>query len=634
MAKRRVDPSKQRVEVLDLEGLRSHLRDAAQGLFPERVVDDLELGHLTRVIVECSLLLNDVYSEERIGRIMQPQRGFLAALAPRWVDQSGDDQQEVLQRVRRLPDDVRIVGDKALFDLGLLGMRQVKGYDLEELGARAYRLAGEALQLLAEDRRLREFFKQNKLLVLPLEEEVVFLRQCCENFRLYASILQQAQGLRESLLDSRLADVARRVPLMAAAAEALGRQPADSSNPSLLQDDAYLEAARGSASIDICLPKERVLSGYERVLLFSSVDMQRLQGALLATVIDQGQAVQALCDELSLCAAGTRDPRKPPAYFLVGPTGVGKNHLVESLCRLLQGIWNVEVPMLTIEGPNYTYPSDINELRGATRGFIRSDEEGLLSSFHEKSSRVPFSVILVDEVEKAHPHLLTFFLSILDRGTTTDNKGQELNFANSMLFFTSNLGYSDAQQGAAPIGYFDEEARQQASDHDVRKELRRRLTPEFINRVRVIHFNRLGPSSAERILDLELQRIADRYRELHGVRLELDPAAREELIRQGFSPVFGARHLAATLDGVCNVEIAKKIRRDDLSRGTDRSAMLAMLREMRAGERVFEAAEVRRRVHELTRARLKYDTVRIVFRAGRFDYLGLTTETTDESEPA
>jgi ATP-dependent Clp protease ATP-binding subunit ClpA len=113
----------------------------------------------------------------------------------------------------------------------------------------------------------------------------------------------------------------------------------------------------------------------------------------------------------------------------VGPTGVGKNHLVECLCRLLSGLWGTEVPMLTIEGPSYTYPSDIHELRGASAGFIRSDEDGLLATFHERAGKAPLAVILVDEVEKAHPQLRTFFLSMLDRGTVTDNRGRILDFS-------------------------------------------------------------------------------------------------------------------------------------------------------------------------------------------------------------
>ncbi len=161
----------------DLNSLESSLREAATTLLPDRPVDDLELRHLVRVITECSLLLSDVYSEERIARIMHPERGFLSSLVDQLLRRQASGDGEVLYRLRRLPDDVRVIGDKALFDLGLLGQRRVKGYDLEELGARAYRMAGEVLELLAEDRRLQHIFKQNRLLVLTLEEEVVILNQ-------------------------------------------------------------------------------------------------------------------------------------------------------------------------------------------------------------------------------------------------------------------------------------------------------------------------------------------------------------------------------------------------------------------------------------------------------------------------
>jgi ATP-dependent Clp protease ATP-binding subunit ClpA len=348
--------------------------------------------------------------------------------------------------------------------------------------------------------------------------------------------------------------------------------------------------------------------------------MERVRRALEVLVVDQTEAVRTLCDEFSLYAAGTRDLRKPPAYFLVGPTGVGKNHLVESLCRLLEGMWQVKVPMLTIEGPNYTYPSDINELKGATRGFIRSDEDGILTTFHENSSRSPMSVILVDEVEKAHPQLRTFFLSILDRGTTTDNRGRVLNFSNAMIFFTSNLGYSDVQQRSAPIGYMDDDARTRSSDRDVSRDIHRGLSPEFMNRVRIVRFERLTRSSAERILDLEFGRLAERYRRIHGLALELGPRAREELLRRGFSPAFGARHMASSLEAICNVEVSKKVRKDDRRGPEHRGALLAWLREVREGGRSFEPGEVRRRVLDEVRASLDYDLLSIGFENGSFTY--------------
>jgi ATP-dependent Clp protease ATP-binding subunit ClpA len=167
----------------------------------------------------------------------------------------------------------------------------------------------------------------------------------------------------------------------------------------------------------------------------------------------------------------------------------------------------------------------------------------------------------------------------------------------------------------------DDDDRSRASDGVVRRGLRAGLRPEFLNRVRTIHFNRLGRTSAERILDLELERTAKRYREMHGLRIELAPSAREELIRRGFSPTFGARHLASTLEAVCNVDIAKRVRSDDRGEDDDRRALIDWLREMREGERAFAPEEVKRRVLETARARLDYDTLRVEFRRGRFVYV-------------
>jgi len=620
MGKHSNQPPYRRIASLDREVLERLLRATARERFPDRVMDDTEVRHLIRVVTECSVLLGDVYSDERISRVLHPGFSRLGGLLEKLAEENwAGNEEEVLRRIRWLPGDARAVGDKALFDHGLRGLREVKGYDLARLGAQAYRRAGEVLELLAEDRRLHQYFKDNQLLMVPLEEEVIFLRQCSDKFQLYADILKHTHQSEQGR-DASVDEVASRVPLMAAVAEALERRESETDVTESESADRYLDAVRGDLGGEAGLSKERLISSYERMLLFASLDMSRLQAALDATVIDQQEAVDRLCDDFSLFAAGTRDQRKPPAYFLVGPTGVGKNHLVESLVRLLEGVWGIELPMLTIEGPNYTYPSDINELRGATRGFIRSDEEGLLTVFHAKSSCAPLGVILVDEVEKAHSHFLAFFLSILDRGTVTDNRGTVLNFANCMVFFTSNLGYSDAQQGCRPIGYLDAEARERTSDVLARRGLRGGLRPEFLNRVRTIHFNRLGRESAERILDLELERIAKRYSEMHGLHIELDQTARAELLRVGFSPVYGARHLASTLEAKCNVGISKKIRRDDLRQSVDRKSLLDWLREIRSGARTFEAEEVKQRIVERARACLDYDTLRVVFRDGRFEY--------------
>jgi MoxR-like ATPase len=612
MAEDTTNRGKSPIEALDPETLEARVRESTRLLSGAYGVDGLEVKHLVRVLTGCSLLLTDVYSDDRIARIMQSDRFLLTSLVGQLIEEQRRGGGEVFYRIRRLPDDVRVIGDKALFDFGFLGLRKVKGYELGELGARAYRAAGEALELLAEDRRLREFFRQNKLLMLPLEDEVGFLRQCADRFPLYADILRAMQA--DAAPAARAGhEVATRVPLMAAVADAVA-------DPAAGQSDDYLEAARGDADRGSLFSRDQLLSSYERMVLFAALDIDRLRAALNAIIVDQQPAVASLCDEFMLCASGTRDLRKPPGYFLVGPTGVGKNHLVECLGRVLESIWRVEIPMLTIEGPNYTYPSDINELRGATRGFIRSDEEGVLSAFEERASKAPVSIILVDEVEKAHAQLRTFFLSILDRGTTTDNKGRVLNLANSIVFFTSNLGYSEREQRSAPIGYADDAARFASADSDVRSDLRRALSPEFMNRVRMIHFARLTAASMERILDLEFSRIARRYLEVHDLELVLDDTARRELLARGFSPSFGARRLAATLESVCNVAISHRIRRDDRRGAKDSEAIVAWLRDLREGTRPFDPNEVRREVLAQVRARLDYRALAIRFVDGAFTY--------------
>ncbi|MCH7780201.1 MAG: hypothetical protein IH848_05085, partial [Acidobacteria bacterium] len=340
-----------KIESLEPEALAARLRESAGRVSPNRVMDDLELRHLVRVIHECSLLLKDVYTDRRIARIMEPER-LVDRLVQRFVERQPDIRGQERYLVRRLPDDVRRLADKALFDLGLLGRREVKGYDLADLGSRAYLAAGEMLELLADDRRLRNFFRDNRLAMLPIEEEVVFLRQCADKFNLYAEVLKESAS-SESLSHS------PRKPHDPPATElamAVGQDIQTADDHDAAQ---YREAARGGDEGEAVLTRDQLLSSYERILLFSSLDLSMLDSALQSTVIDQPRAIKVLCDEFSLFAAGTRDLRRPPAYFLVGPTGVGKNHLVESLGRALAGLWKIEIPTLTIEGPNYTYPSDI-----------------------------------------------------------------------------------------------------------------------------------------------------------------------------------------------------------------------------------------------------------------------------------
>jgi ATP-dependent Clp protease ATP-binding subunit ClpA len=367
------------------------------------------------------------------------------------------------------------------------------------------------------------------------------------------------------------------------------------------------------------LPRRDLLSLYERLVLFANLDVPALRDELNRVVVDQEEAVDALCDELSLYATGTQSLSRPASFFLVGPTGVGKNHLVECFAAALERRWSIEIPVLLLEGPQYTYPSDINELKGAARGFIRSDEEGILTEFYGRASGAPLSIILVDEVEKAHPQFRKFFLGLMDRATTMDNRGDTLHFVNTIIFYTSNVGYSRLQSSTAPIGFADAAAREEFRYREVAQDLKRALTPEFVNRVSVIRFRPLTPASIERIFDLELEKVASRYREVQGIALEVAPRAREEIIRRGHSPEFGARPLARLINQVCNVEVSKRLKRDERRDERGTRDLLSYLREVREGSRPLDPSAVGRVLDE-ARAHVDYRTLVIDFDGADFTY--------------
>ena len=452
---------------------------------------------------------------------------------------------------------------------------------------------------------------------MDLDAEVGFLRRCSDRFSLYARMIRSAgdEGTEESG-QTRGIILAPSARVRRALVPSTQHEMAPSEAVEEISEDAgesLLGGARGHES--------RLLGAYERLLLFSALDLSAMRGALSSKVVDQSEAVETLIDDFALFAVGTQQLGKPASYFLVGPTGVGKNYLVETLRDAMQLQWDIEVPMLTIEGPNYTYPSDINELRGATRGFIRSDEPGLLTEFHEKLSESPLGIILVDEVEKAHPQLRKFFLSILDRGTLTDAKGNELDFSGALIFFTSNIGYVEGQEPGKSIGFGGKDQAERNYRAGLGQALRKTLSPEFINRVKLVRFRHLPRDSARTILELEFQKIASRYKALHDVSVELSVAGREALLDEGYSEEYGARHLASVLNRTCNVAIGKMIREDEGERAPrDPSALLAMLRDLKKGERPVEMSDLERMVREQARARVPYTRVVVDDEGGRIVY--------------
>jgi len=586
----------------------------AQRLFSDKKVDDLETWHLVQVVEHCSRAISDIYRTVNLDQILKGivhRPRTLGELLP--TDSPPPTQP--LGRVTRVPEELRGIGDRCLYDIGMAGVRDYRGLSLETLGVRSYRMAADILSILANERDLRELFQRNRMRSLPIEEEVAFLRQCAARFSLHAKLLttlrEEAPAANEGGVS-----VSMSMPL-----------PRELELEEASVGDAFETLhAPLSAKADVRLSfpgesRDKVLSRYERILLFADTDIEAVRRELKRRVVDQEEAVDTLCDDLLLNATGTQLRSTPQSYFLVGPTGVGKNHLMESLASVLESHWGVEIPFLIIEGPQYTYPSDVHELRGATRGFIRSDEPGILSEFHERSSRSPLSIILVDEVEKAHPQLSKFFLSIMDRGSIHDNRGRELCFEGSLLAFTSNLGYSTSDSPADPIGYRGgsrESVRRQRGDAE--RHLHRALSPEFLARLRTIRFSSLSSHSMEAILDMEIQKIFRRFLELHGLEVSLTASARSRLLEIGFSPGQGARHLASVIRRYCNVEVSRRIKQDRLKGKENLAITVRYLREIRKGERAYEADAVEQAVLQQARHSLPYTRLLVDFSDGQFSY--------------
>jgi MoxR-like ATPase len=580
-------------ETLEAGSLESRLRDLAGVVAGDEGIDELEMRHLLEILTRSSLLIRNAFDPETLSRLLEGELRPASLFGPEYRGGS-DLSEERLLHLWKVPDTLRNYGDKCLYDVGLAGLTSIRGFALEDLGPRAYNLTSRVLEFLADDRTLREFYERNLLEQLPIDEEILFLRQCASRFRVYAQILQAFRtGEGNAGVAPAVARSVEPIPTQltgGAALKTADDPPAAPPGAATKRSSAAGRRPAGGRRFEDALgglERDDRLTLYERALLFSALNLNSLRESLKEIVVEQPGAVDQLCDDLGVHALGTQRHPRPQSYFLVGPTGVGKNYLMETLARVLEAKWHVEVPFLVLEGAQYTYPSDVSELKGSTRGFIRSDEEGILAEFHERARRAPLSILLIDEVEKAHPQLARFFLSLMDRGVTMDNRGRLLRFPATILAFTSNLGYSEPEMRSRPIGYEGSRGRN-GLRHAAARHLRRGLPPEFINRLQVIHFAPLAVESAARIVDQEVGQIARRYRALHGIEIRVTAEARRLLVEEGFSEEYGARHLVSRVDRVCNVEVSLRLHAGSVPL-TDRGVrLLERIREARAGERAVD----------------------------------------------
>ena len=295
--------------------------------------------------------------------------------------------------------------------------------------------------------------------------------------------------------------------------------------------------------------------------------LKNLEKELHKRVIGQNEAVEAVSKAIRRGRVGLKDPNRPIGSFLfLGPTGVGKTELSKALAEVLFGDENA---MIRLDMSEFMEPHSVSKLIGAPPGYVGFDDGGQLT---EKIRRKPYSVVLFDEIEKAHPDVMNMLLQILEDGRLTDSQGRTVNFKNTVIIMTSNLGarlITDRKQlgFANKEGEADSKKEYEEIKKEVMAELKKELRPEFINRIdEIIVFHKLNDNDINQIIDIMLKEVVNRLKE-QKYDVEFEPDVKEMIAKEGIDKNFGARPLRRTIQNLVEDKLAEKILDGKLVKG-------------------------------------------------------------------
>lgn len=395
-------------------------------------------------------------------------------------------------------------------EIELTGLRKEKDEDSKQ---RTAELEKELAELKEENRELRAVWENEKKSI----HELSHLRESLEMARQELDRAERSYNL-EKAAEYRHG----RIPGIEAQIRK-AEETSASGQHKLLKEDVDEEDIAGIISKWTNIPASKLIQGEKEKLL-------RLPESLKLRVVGQDQAVETVADAVLRARAGLQDPNRPIASFLfIGPTGVGKTELARALAEAL---FDDERAMIRIDMSEYMEKHSVSRLVGAPPGYIGHDEGGQLT---EAVRRRPYTVVLLDEIEKAHPDVFNIFLQLLDDGRLTDSKGRVVNFRNTIIIMTSNIGSDKFAQAL-------EEGRDSSAVQDeLIVELRRHFRPEFLNRIdEILTFRRLGSDVLRSIVTIQLERVKKRLED-RRITLDITEKAVDHLAHAGFDQQFGAR---------------------------------------------------------------------------------------------
>ncbi|MEX0749690.1 MAG: AAA family ATPase, partial [Dehalococcoidia bacterium] len=324
------------------------------------------------------------------------------------------------------------------------------------------------------------------------------------------------------------------------------------------------------------IPVSRMLEGEAEKLL-------HIEETLHGRVIGQDKAIEAVAEALRRARAGLKDPKRPIGSFIfLGPTGVGKTELARALAEYL---FDDEEALIRLDMSEYQERHTVSRIVGAPPGYVGYEEGGSLT---EAVRRRPYRVILFDEVEKAHPDLFNLLLQILEDGRLTDGQGHTVDFRNTIIIMTSNLGTGSDARG--PTGFAtrsENDGQRSVRQEQVEKALRETFRPEFLNRIdEIIIFEPLTPAELQQIVDLMINEVRNRLED-RTIDFEVTQAAKDELVKEGYDPTYGARPLRRTVQRRLENPLARHILAGEFKEGD------VVRVDYREGEFTFEKAGAR-----------------------------------------